>query len=139
MTYLAARAVAVMVTDIRKVLQSLSLRNVTLVGHSMGAAVALWHTARPGSRVGTSTRIFHALNDKILPFDHGQALAAGVEKTRGWSPSLTADTGRRRRAGQLQHGDRRPADHGRTRPDTTDATANGERSRPAPIQLNPMT
>lgn len=37
--------------DILTVLQSLSLRNVTLVGHSMGAAVALRHAARFGSRI----------------------------------------------------------------------------------------
>ncbi len=38
--------------DILTVLQSLSLRNVTLVGHSMGGAVALRHAARFGSRIG---------------------------------------------------------------------------------------
>ncbi len=38
--------------DILKVLEALSLRHVTLVGHSMGAAVALRHAARYGSRVG---------------------------------------------------------------------------------------
>ena len=160
--------------DILKVLQALSLRDVTLVGHSMGAAVALRHAARFGSRVGklvlaeasapryvygphsadlaaglaglidgyatdrtatvraltanffathtdittdpflqfferqcldqaslqasraglialrdtdltsdmarvsVPTRVFHAINDKILPLDHGQAVAAGI-------------------------------------------------------------
>ena len=164
--------------DIQKVLEALSLRDVTLVGHSMGAAVALRHAARFGSRVGklvlaeasapryvygpqsadlaaglaglisgyatdrtatvraltanffathtdittdpflqfferqcldqaslqasraglialrdtdltadmarvsVPTRIFHARNDKIVPFDHGQALAAGIRGAR---------------------------------------------------------
>jgi len=164
--------------DILKVLQALSLRNVTLVGHSMGAAVALRHAARYGSRVGklvlaeasaprfvygpnaaalatainglitgyaenraatvraltanffathtdietdpylqwferqcldeaslpasraglialrdtdlipdmtrvrVPTRIFHAINDKVVPYDHGQALAAGIRNAR---------------------------------------------------------
>jgi len=164
--------------DILKVLKALSLHDVTLVGHSMGAAVALRHAARYGSRVGklvlaeasaprfvygphsadlaagiaglisgyaqdrtaviraltknffathtditsdpflqfferqcldqaslqasrgglialrdtdltsdmarvsVPTRIFHAINDKIVPFDHGQALAAGIRHAR---------------------------------------------------------
>jgi non-heme chloroperoxidase len=37
--------------DILKVLEALSLRHVTLFGHSMGAAVALRHAARYGSRI----------------------------------------------------------------------------------------
>ena len=28
------------------------------------------------------TRVFHAINDKILPLDHGQAVAAGVRNAR---------------------------------------------------------
>ena len=39
-------------SDILQVLDALSLRDVTLVGHSMGGAVALRHAARFGSRVG---------------------------------------------------------------------------------------
>jgi non-heme chloroperoxidase len=38
--------------DIQTVLETLSLRDVTLVGHSMGGAIALRHTARFGNRVG---------------------------------------------------------------------------------------
>jgi len=38
--------------DIQTVLETLSLRDVTLVGHSMGGAVALRHTSRFGNRVG---------------------------------------------------------------------------------------
>jgi non-heme chloroperoxidase len=164
--------------DILKVLEALSLRDVTLVGHSMGGAVALRHAARFGSRVGklvlaeasaprfvygprsadlaaaiaglisgyatdrtatirgltanffathtdittdpflqfferqcldqaslpasraglialrdedlipdmarvkVPTRVFHAINDKIVPLDHGQALAAGIRDAR---------------------------------------------------------
>lgn len=164
--------------DIRTVLRALSLRDVTLVGHSMGAAVALRHAARYGGRIGklvlaeasaprfvygpnspdlaagiaglisgyaddrtaviraltknffathtdvttdpflqfferqcldeaslhasraglialrdtdltadmarvsVPTRIFHARNDKIVPYDHGQALAAGIRNAR---------------------------------------------------------
>ena len=160
--------------DIRTVLEALSLRDVTLVGHSMGGAVALRHVARFGGRVSklvvaepaaprfvygpnsaalaaglqalisgyatdrtvpvrdltknffathtdvttdpflqfferqcldqaslqasrgglialrdddltgdlarikVPTRVFHAINDKILPLDHGQAVAAGI-------------------------------------------------------------
>lgn len=37
--------------DILKVLEALSLRNVTLFGHSMGGAVAIRHAARYGSRI----------------------------------------------------------------------------------------
>jgi non-heme chloroperoxidase len=164
--------------DILTVLKALSLRDVTLVGHSMGGAVALRHAARFGSRVGklvlaeasapryvygpqsadlaagiaglisgyatdraatirgltanffsthtdiatdpflqfferqcldqaslpasraglialrdddltadmarvtVPTRVFHAVNDKIVPLDHGQALAAGIRNAR---------------------------------------------------------
>jgi non-heme chloroperoxidase len=164
--------------DILKVLRALALRRVTLVGHSMGAAVALRHAARYGSRIGrlvlaeasaprfvygpssadlaagiaglisgyatnraatireltksffathtdidddpylqwferqcldeaslqasraglialrdtdltsdmarvrVPTRIFHAVNDKIVPLDHGEALAAGIRHAR---------------------------------------------------------
>nr|WP_221380286.1 alpha/beta hydrolase [Actinoplanes polyasparticus] len=164
--------------DIRTVLEALSLRDVTLVGHSMGGAVALRHAARFGSRIGklvvaepaaprfvfgphsadlaagldalisgyatdrtvpvrdltknffathtdvttdpflqfferqcldqaslpasraglialrdddltddlprikVPTRVFHAINDKILPLDHGQAVAAGIRNAR---------------------------------------------------------
>ncbi|MEU8607386.1 alpha/beta hydrolase [Actinoplanes sp. NPDC048791] len=164
--------------DILTVLKALSLRDVTLVGHSMGGAVALRHAARFGSRVGrlvlaeasapryvygpqsadlaagiaglisgyatdraatirgltanffsthtdiatdpflqfferqcldqaslpasraglialrdddltadlarvtVPTRVFHAINDKIVPLDHGQALAAGIRNAR---------------------------------------------------------
>jgi non-heme chloroperoxidase len=165
-------------SDILKVLEALSLRDVTLVGHSMGGAVALRHAARFGSRVGklvlaeasapryvygpqsadlaaglaglisgyatdrtatvraltanffsthtdittdpflqfferqcidqaslqasraglialrdtdltgdmakvkVPTRVFHAINDKIVPLDHGQALATGIRRAR---------------------------------------------------------
>ena len=164
--------------DIRAVLRALSLRNVTLVGHSMGGAVALRTAARYGSRIGklvlaeasapryvygpqsadlaagirgliagyaddrtavirdltknffathtdvstdpflqfferqcldqaslqasraglialrdtdlipdmarvsVPTRVFHARNDKLVPYDHGQALAAGIRNAR---------------------------------------------------------
>jgi non-heme chloroperoxidase len=164
--------------DIQTVLEALSLRDVTLVGHSMGGAVALRHAARFGSRIGklvvaepaaprfvygphsadltaglaalisgyatdrtvpvrnltknffsthtdvttdpflqfferqcldqaslpasraglialrdddltddlarikVPTRVFHAINDKILPLDHGQAVAAGIRNAR---------------------------------------------------------
>jgi non-heme chloroperoxidase len=164
--------------DILTVLETLSLRDVTLVGHSMGGAVALRHAARFGSRIGklvvaepaaprfaygphaadlaagldalidgyatdrtatirdltknffathtdvttdpflqfferqcldqaslpasraglialrdddltadlarikVPTRVFHAINDKILPLDHGQAVAAGIRNAR---------------------------------------------------------
>ncbi|MEV4348241.1 alpha/beta hydrolase [Actinoplanes sp. NPDC049596] len=164
--------------DILTVLEALSLRDVTLVGHSMGGAVALRHAARFGRRVGklvvaepaaprfvygphsadlaagldalisgyatdrtvpvrnltknffsthtdvatdpflqfferqcldqaslpasraglialrdddltadlaritVPTRVFHAINDKILPLDHGQAVAAGIRNAR---------------------------------------------------------
>jgi non-heme chloroperoxidase len=164
--------------DIQKVLQALSLRDVTLVGHSMGGAVALRCAARFGDRIGklvlaeasapryvygpksadlaagiaglisgyatdrtatvraltagffathtdvttdpflqfferqcldqaslqasraglialrdtdltadlprvsVPTRVFHAVNDKIVPLDHGQALAAGIRNAR---------------------------------------------------------
>ena len=164
--------------DILKVLEALSLRDVTLVGHSMGGALALRHAARFGSRVGklvlaeasapryvygpqsadlaagldglisgyatdraatirgltanffsthtdittdpflqfferqcldqaslqasraglialrdddltadlarvkVPTRVFHAINDKIVPLDHGLALAAGIRDAR---------------------------------------------------------
>jgi non-heme chloroperoxidase len=164
--------------DIQTVLKALSLRRVTLVGHSMGAAVALRHAARYGNRVGklvlaeasaprfvygpnsadlaagiaglisgyasnraatireltknffathtdiandpflqwferqcldeaslqasraglialrdtdltsdmakvrVPTRVFHATNDKIVPFDHGEALANGIRNAR---------------------------------------------------------
>jgi non-heme chloroperoxidase len=164
--------------DIRTVLERLSLRDVTLVGHSMGGAVALRHAARFGGRIGklvvaepaaprfvygphsadlatgldalisgyatdrtvpvrdltknffathtdvatdpflrfferqcldqaslpasraglialrdedltddlarikVPTRVFHAINDRILPLDHGQAVAAGIRDAR---------------------------------------------------------
>jgi len=164
--------------DIQTVLEALSLRDVTLVGHSMGGAIALRHTARFGNRVGklvvaeapaprfvygpqsaglaaaldglitgyatnraavvrsltanffathtdiatdpflqfferqcldqaslpasrdalfalrdtdltadfarikVPTRVFHAINDKIVPLDHGQAVAAGIRNAR---------------------------------------------------------
>jgi non-heme chloroperoxidase len=164
--------------DIEKVLEALSLRDVTLVGHSMGGAVALRYAARFGSRLGrlvlaeaaapryvygaqsadlatalaglisgyatdraatvrgltgnffsthtdivtdpflqfferqcldeaslpasragliglrdtdlsadlarvsVPTAVFHAVNDKIVPFDHGKALAAGIRGAR---------------------------------------------------------
>jgi non-heme chloroperoxidase len=165
-------------SDIQKVLEALSLRGVTLVGHSMGGAVALRHASRfgnriaklvvaepaaprfvygphsadlaaglqglidgyatdrtvpvrnltknffsthtdvttdpflqfferqcldqaslPASRAGlialrdddltadlprikVPTRVFHAVNDQILPLDHGQAVAAGIRNAR---------------------------------------------------------
>ncbi|WP_249998341.1 alpha/beta fold hydrolase [Actinoplanes sp. M2I2] len=164
--------------DIQTVLEALSLRDVTLVGHSMGGAVALRHASRFGNRIGklvvaepaaprfvygpqsaglaaglqalisgyaadrtvpvrdltknffathtdvatdpflqfferqcldqaslpasraglialrdddltadlarikVPTRVFHAINDKILPLDHGQAVAAGIRGAR---------------------------------------------------------
>lgn len=164
--------------DIRTVLSAMSLRDVTLVGHSMGGAVALRYAARFRSRVGrlvvaepaaprfvygpnsadlaaglaglisgyaqdrsqvvraltqtffathtdvttdpflqfferqgldqaslqasraglialrdtdltpdlphisVPTRVFHALNDQIVPYDHGQAVAAGIHNAR---------------------------------------------------------
>jgi non-heme chloroperoxidase len=30
------------------------------------------------TRIKIPTRVFHAINDKILPLDHGQAVAAGI-------------------------------------------------------------
>ncbi|MDN5765676.1 MAG: alpha/beta hydrolase [Humibacillus sp.] len=164
--------------DIQTVLRTLSLRNVTLVGHSMGGAVALRHAAKFGNRIGklvvaevpaprfvygpesadltaalngliagyatdraatvrsfsgnffathtdittdpflqfferqcldqaslpasraglialrdtdltsdlgkvsVKTLVFHAINDKIVPLDHGQAVAAGIRRAR---------------------------------------------------------
>jgi non-heme chloroperoxidase len=34
------------------------------------------------ARVSVPTRVFHARNDKLVPYDHGQALAAGIRNAR---------------------------------------------------------
>ncbi len=34
------------------------------------------------ARIKVPTRVFHAINDKILPLDHGQAVAAGIRGAR---------------------------------------------------------
>ena len=33
-------------------------------------------------RISLPTRVFHALNDQIVPYDHGQAVAAGIHNAR---------------------------------------------------------
>ena len=63
--------------DILTVLRTLSLRNVTLVGHSMGAAVALRHAARYGSRIGRLV-LAEASAPRFVYGPHSADLAAGI-------------------------------------------------------------
>lgn len=63
--------------DILQVLRALSLRDVTLVGHSMGGAVALRHAARYGSRVGKLV-LAEASAPRFVYGPHSADLAAGI-------------------------------------------------------------
>ncbi len=64
--------------DIRTVLQALSLRDVTLVGHSMGGAVALRHVARFGGRVSKLV-VAEPAAPRFVYGPNSAALAAGLE------------------------------------------------------------
>ncbi len=64
--------------DIRTVLQALSLRDVTLVGHSMGGAVALRHVARFGGRV-SKLLVAEPAAPRFVYGANSAALAAGLE------------------------------------------------------------
>lgn len=76
--------------DILKVLTALSLRGVTLVGHSMGAAVALRHAARYGSRVGKLV-LAEASAPRFVYGPHSANLAAGIaELISGYAQDRTA-------------------------------------------------
>jgi non-heme chloroperoxidase len=63
--------------DILKVLEALSLHDVTLVGHSMGGAVALRHAARYGSRIGKLV-LAEASAPRYVYGPHSADLAAGL-------------------------------------------------------------
>ncbi|MET0695393.1 MAG: alpha/beta hydrolase [Propionibacteriaceae bacterium] len=63
--------------DIQTVLKTLSLRNVTLVAHSMGAAVAIRHVARYGNRIGKLV-VAEAPVPRFVYGPHSADLAAGL-------------------------------------------------------------
>jgi non-heme chloroperoxidase len=64
-------------SDIREVQKALRLQNVTVVGHSMGGAVALRHTARFGNRVGKLVLV-EASAPKYVFGPNAPQLAAGL-------------------------------------------------------------
>ncbi len=64
--------------DIRTVLQALSLHDVTLVGHSMGGAVALRHAARLGGRISKLV-VAEPAAPRFVYGPHSADLAAGLD------------------------------------------------------------
>ena len=65
--------------DIRTVLEALSLRDVTLVGHSMGGAVALRHASRFGERIAKLV-VAEPAAPRFVYGPQSAELAAGLEE-----------------------------------------------------------